>query len=161
VISFVSPGQINAFAPSDTYIGDMDIRPISPNGLRSPTYAVAHVGSEFIGKANLIAGLLTRPAKPGETLALYGTGFGPAVSPCAPENTVTGYSEVASPTTFAIGGELADVLFAGQTGSGFYPFNLKSQTASTSQAPFRVANSPAGARPSTLHCQRENSAAAQ
>jgi uncharacterized protein (TIGR03437 family) len=149
LISFISPGQINALAPSDTYIGDVDVQVVTPNGLKSPNYTVAltryspgfflysvasakypvaHVGSEFIGKAGLITGLLTRPAKPGETITLYGTGFGPAATPFAPETTVTGYSEIASPTTFTIGGVSADVLFAGQTGSGLYQFNMKIPT---------------------------------
>jgi uncharacterized protein (TIGR03437 family) len=41
--------------------------------------------------------------------------------PAAPKR----YSEIASPTVFTIGGVPADVLFAGQTGSGLYQFNIK------------------------------------
>ena len=145
-ICFISPGQINALAPSDTYTGDVDVQVIAANGLKSPVYTVAlarytpgfflygvtsgkypvaHVGSEFIGKAGLITGLVTRPAKAGETITLYGTGFGPATVPFVPETTVTGYSELTPAPTFTIGGVPAEVVFAGQTGSGLYQFNVK------------------------------------
>jgi uncharacterized protein (TIGR03437 family) len=63
----------------------------------SAKYPVAHVGNEFIGTPVIVTDLVTRPAKPGETITLYGTGFGPAAQPFASETTVTGYSDLASP----------------------------------------------------------------
>lgn len=146
LIAFISPNQINALAPSDTFVGDVDVQVIAANGVKSLTsivalaklapgfflyqvagskYVVSHAGNEFIGKPGLVAGLTTRPVRPGEIITLYGTGFGPASQPFAPETMVSGYSTLPTPVDFKIGGVSAATLWAGQTGSGLYQFNVQ------------------------------------
>jgi uncharacterized protein (TIGR03437 family) len=146
LIAFISPNQINALAPSDTFVGDVDVQVIAANGVKSLTsivalaklapgfflyqvagskYVVSHAGNEFIGKPGLVAGLTTRPVRPGEIITLYGTGFGPASQPFAPETMVSGYSTLPTPVDFKIGGVPASALWAGQTGSGLYQFNVQ------------------------------------
>ena len=146
LIVFISPSQINALAPSDNFVGDVEVQVIAANGVKSLTstvalaklapgfflyqvagskYVVSHAGNEFIGKPGLVAGLTTRPVRPSEVITLYGTGFGPASEPFAPETMVSGYSTLPTPVDFKIGGVSASVLWAGQTGSGLYQFNVQ------------------------------------
>ncbi len=146
LVVFISPNQINALAPSDTFVGDAEVQVIAANGVKSlaatvalaklapgfflyqvagSKYVVSHVGNEFIGKPGLVAGLTTRPVRPSEVITLYGTGFGPASEPFAPETMVSGYSTLPTPVDFKIGGATASVLWSGQTGSGLYQFNVQ------------------------------------
>jgi uncharacterized protein (TIGR03437 family) len=90
---FVSPGQINAQVPDDLAPGDyvMAISPAGASQVRAPFTVVRNAPGLFPvpvdGQtvANALAmhedgSLVTAdaPAKPGELLTLYGTGFGPA-----------------------------------------------------------------------------------
>ena len=66
----------------------------------------------------------TRPVRPGETLILYGVGFGPA-SPRVPAGRAFSGAATADDTvTITIGGVQATILFAGITEAGLYQFNL-------------------------------------
>lgn len=87
-------------------------------------YVVAHAGSEFIGRAGLIPGLVTRPVRAGETITIYGTGFGLSAPGTQPELLVTAPAPLASPVAVRIGGAAASVAYAGQVGSGLYQFNV-------------------------------------
>ena len=40
--------------------------------------AARHLDGTLVGKADMLPGVVSRPAQPGETIELYGTGFGPA-----------------------------------------------------------------------------------
>jgi uncharacterized protein (TIGR03437 family) len=145
LIAYISPQQINALAPSTVhdYYGDFTLSIVSPDGARgndvkytiakaSPAffaydghYVVAHVGYEYIGLAGLVEGLVTRPVRAGETITVYGTGFGPAVAGTPPESLVAAAALLASPVAIRIGGVSATVDYAGQTGSGLDQFNVK------------------------------------
>jgi len=64
------------------------------------------------------------PAKPGETIALFGNGFGPT-NPAIPNGMmVTVDSPLVNPPTITIGGTPAQVTFAGLTAAGVYQFNV-------------------------------------
>jgi uncharacterized protein (TIGR03437 family) len=71
-----------------------------------------------VGKVGLYPSLpanTTTPAKPGETIQLYGTGFGP-VTPAIPAGIVTPNSPTFSlSATATLGGQNASVIFAGLT----------------------------------------------
>ncbi|HEY3823321.1 MAG TPA: IPT/TIG domain-containing protein [Bryobacteraceae bacterium] len=96
----------------------------------SGKYLVAqHADYSNVGKAGLFpaqAADYTTPAKPGETILLYGTGFGPTTPAIAPGiMTDQVYSLVPLPTA-TIGGLPAQVQFAGliPTLSQVYQFNI-------------------------------------
>jgi uncharacterized protein (TIGR03437 family) len=93
---FVSPGQINAQLPDDLATGDyvMTVSPAGAPQVRAPFTVVRNAPGLFAvpvdGQtiANAMAmhedgSVVTAdaPAKPGELLTLYGTGFGPAERP--------------------------------------------------------------------------------
>ena len=98
-VYYISPAQINVQAPSDSSSGDVNVEVIKSDGSALSFVATlvrtnpgwfmfdpenrryiagVHTDGSFIGKANLFgAAVTTVPAKPGETILLFGTGFGP------------------------------------------------------------------------------------
>ena len=142
-IYFVSPGQLDVIAPADTGSGNVQVV-TSHNGAASgavtamlqafsPAFfllnngrniAATHAdGKSLVGPVNLYPGAST-PAKPGETIVLYGTGFGPT-APSADGQIVLAPTPAATQPTVAIGGISAVVTFAGLSSSGLYQLNVR------------------------------------
>lgn len=67
----------------------------------------------LVGPAGLIPGANFAPAKPGETIELYGTGFGPTHPALPASQTVAKPAPLVNSVTVTIGGEPAKVKFAG------------------------------------------------
>src|SRR5262249_7484098 len=65
-----------------------------------------------------------RPVKPGDTIMLFGTGFGPTDPPVPDGEIVRQVGRLITPVSIRIGGVLADVGFAGIVGAGLYQFNV-------------------------------------
>jgi len=147
-ISFVSNMQINFLMPADIAPGPVMISTTN-NGLTSafvsatawptaPSFfqigtnstnghiyvAATHANYSLIGPPGLISGTTTTGAAPGETIVLYGTGFGPT-NPAAPNGQVvpTPLPLPAWPTV-VIDGMEAQVIYAGLIGPGLYQINL-------------------------------------
>ncbi len=153
-VYFISPAQINVQVPADGALGNVQVQVTTAQGASTPAtvakqafspaffmfdpenrkyVAAVHApnldGSvDRVGRPGLIPGVSTRPAKPGEVIEVYGTGWG-ATDPPVPTGVIfTSAARLANPVTFRIGGiTLApgDVQFAGMTGAGLYQFNLK------------------------------------
>lgn len=149
-IYFISPGQINFQAPDDTVTGAVSVT-VTNSGGTSPgmptqlqrdapgffmfdpqarKYVAALVANSdgtatFLGPPNLFGsgGAVTRPAKPGEILELYGTGFGPTNPAVTSGLVVTKAAQTIDKVTITIGGLDAVVQFAGITGAGLYQIN--------------------------------------
>jgi uncharacterized protein (TIGR03437 family) len=74
----------------------------------------------------------SRPAKPGDTISLYGTGFGPTTAPLNPELAQsvaiplahTGGDITLPLCTVTIGGQPAQAQFAGLVSPGLYQVNV-------------------------------------
>lgn len=64
------------------------------------------------------------PAKPGETIAIYGTGFGPTEPRVNSGEVFTGAAPLAAGVAVRIGSAVAPVGFAGLTGAGLYQLNV-------------------------------------
>ncbi|HTC32368.1 MAG TPA: TIGR03118 family protein [Bryobacteraceae bacterium] len=136
-VSFVSNTQVNFLVPGTVSTGTaqvqmtnngltsapvtVNVEPLSPgfftigtNATSGNQYAAAeHVNGTLIGPAATIKG--ATPAEPGETIVLFGTGFGPTLAS----------SEVLAVTpTIVMDGIAADVAFAGLVGPGLYQFNV-------------------------------------
>jgi uncharacterized protein (TIGR03437 family) len=124
-IEYVSPTQINALAPN-VPAGSVPVIVTNANGasqavnaqLSTETpaffqwgnYAVAtHQDYTYAVKNGTFAGTTTVPAKPGDVIILWGTGFGPT-SPAAPAGmqtpSTTTYN-TASAVNVTVGGKLA------------------------------------------------------
>ena len=100
--------------------------PGNPTG--PPVYAAAvHTDGIIVVPAGFYgAGVTTRPATPGETIEIYGTGFGPTNPAVAAGQLVSGAPPLTDPTQLQIriGGVLATVTYAGLTAVGEYQFNV-------------------------------------
>lgn len=95
--------------------------------LNGTQYAGAlFVDNTYVLPQGAIAGLNSRPAKPGDTVIFYGVGFGP-VTPSVPAGqSVQQANMLVSKFHVSIGGTAATVNYAGLTpGSiGLYQFNV-------------------------------------
>lgn len=147
-IAWVSETQLNVQAPDDTSLGTVsvvvttpsgtselataDLRAASPGLFRfNPTsyrYAAAvFADGSLVGPVNLFGGTVaTRPAVPGETLLLFGTGFGATNPAVAAGSAYSGAAPLAAGNNLAIriGGVAAEVRFAGLSATGLHQFNV-------------------------------------
>lgn len=126
-IEFISPGLINALAPN-VGTGNVSVTVANSSGVSSPVTAVAQAfqpaffqwGSYAVAtradyslavKNGTFPGATTVPAKPGDTIILWGTGFGPT-TPSTPVGVVvpsgTTYN-TANQVTVTVGGATATV----------------------------------------------------
>ena len=145
-IAYVSPTQLNVQAPDDTATGNVAVMVKNAAGESTPRtvnlqafspalfafspqqsrYAasVAPDGSYLGPPALFGTALTTRRARPGETILLFGTGFGPT-NPAVPAGQeFSGAARLANDVRITIGGMAADVSFAGLSGVGLYQFNV-------------------------------------
>lgn len=95
--------------------------PVNGKALSAAVYA----DGVLVGEVGSIPGAATRPAKPGDAIAVYGTGFGPT-NPAMPDG-VAGVepAELANPLTIFVGGQKAQVDFAGVVGPGLVQVNFR------------------------------------
>jgi uncharacterized protein (TIGR03437 family) len=146
VVYFVSPTQINALAPADPTIGPVQVAVTNTNGTSSPysaqlqryapgfftfdvqggRYPAAVNGDgSYLGPPGLFGAVLqTKPAKPGSTILLFGTGFGPTNPPVPADRVFSGAAPITDPVNITIGNQTAQVLFAGLSSNGLYQFNV-------------------------------------
>lgn len=127
-VYYISPGQINVQAPSDSAVGPVSVV-VTNNGIASAPataqlQAAAPAFFTYLATGNVIASrvgdyaLLGDPsvmpgvvaAKPGELVILWGTGFGPT-NPAAPAGSaVVGAPVVVTAPTVTVGGVQAVVI---------------------------------------------------
>ena len=89
--------------------------------------ADVHVDGTFATKPGLFGGgVITRAAKPGDRILLYGTGFGPTMSGAAIGEIPAGADPLAGSARLAvsIGKAPAQVEYAGLVSPGLYQFNV-------------------------------------
>lgn len=145
-VNYISPTQVNVQVPSTVSIGTplavvvtykaqasapvyIDMKLLSGGLLAPPTYKIGD--RQFVyavhaaGNAAVSAG---SPAKPGETLLFYGTGFGPMTPFSIPfaGQIVQTLGTLGYATQWKIGGRAAQVAFQGLIPGlvGVYQFNI-------------------------------------
>jgi uncharacterized protein (TIGR03437 family) len=133
-IDYISPTQINVLAPDDANLGSVQIV-VTTAGQASNAFAVqkAQFAPAFLTvDGSHVAALHSdyslvssaAPAKPGETILLYGVGFGQTNPPQASGQVVTAAVPLANDVQITIGGATATATFAGLVQSGLYQFNV-------------------------------------
>lgn len=154
-ITFVNPTQINAQMPEFVGTGPVELtvvlNPGAGNAVMSsmgtfqglqafaPTFflfgnstsiaAEEAVTGKIVASPNVVPH--ASPAKPGDIVSLFGTGFGDTNPPVPAGQLATGQSTLTNPITVTIGTTTlasADVLYAGLTPgsiSGLYQFNVR------------------------------------
>ncbi|MFN9266780.1 MAG: choice-of-anchor V domain-containing protein [Acidobacteriota bacterium] len=147
-INFVSAHQINLQAPALTRTGMVPVVVTTPGGTSETVMAnvvreapglflftqspvrypavVRATDGRFIAPTGLFPGVTTEPAKPGDILLLFGTGFGPTTPAVVPGRVFSGAAPLAdlSALQVRIGGMSVVPSFAGLSGSGLYQFNV-------------------------------------
>ncbi len=141
-VSYISPTQVNFQVPTDAIIGGGVVQASSPAGASAPVpvtivdqepafftwladgrtwVAAQHADFSLIG---LSAG--RTPAKAGETIILWGSGFGQTWPPVFSGAIVSVPEPLADPggLTVSIGGQPAAVKYAGITIAGTYQLNV-------------------------------------
>ena len=143
-VYYVSPGQVNVLTPPDLAEGPAIIE-VSRGALKSSPLtvqaqhvapglflfdpenrryaAVTHANGSLVGKASLYPGATT-PARPGEVITLWGTGFGRTTPEIPNGELVSVPGPLILPPVVTIGGITADVQFAGLTAPGLYQINV-------------------------------------
>jgi len=150
-VYYISPTQINVLSPADAAVGPVPVQVTyagqTSNVLNGTEAAfapamfmfsplggkyVAAVRSDgqYLGPTNLYPGL-TVPAKAGDVILLYGTGFGPTNPTTNFAQTFSGAPPTANTVTCTIGGVPATVQFAGLVAPGEYQFNILVPTVPT------------------------------
>jgi uncharacterized protein (TIGR03437 family) len=154
-ISYVQTDQINAQMPAFSGTGPVMltviINPNKPSEQRSdvatltalqpfaPAFFVfgtsTSIAAEVAGTSTIIANPSVvpgaRPARPGEIVSLFGTGFGETSPSVPPGQLDSGVAKLTTPITVNIGGvtlSSSDVLYAGLSPgsiSGLYQINVR------------------------------------
>ena len=143
-LDYVSPGQLNVLVPSDSNTGSVAVtvtngnttsssitasmQAILPGLFTSGGYVIAVRPSDntiINGTGAAVPGYTTAAAaKAGDTLEIYGTGFGPTTTSVDPGLVFTGAYPTSAAVTVTLGGVPASVLFAGLVGAGLYQINV-------------------------------------
>ncbi len=143
-VSYVSPGQVNVQAPADSATGPVQVRVTNASTSTTSTVilqdyapgfftfqgkyvAAVHTDGAFVAPVGYLgSSVVSRPARPGEVILLFGTGFGPT-TPAVPAGQVFFGAAPLTDTArlhVRVGGALAAVQFAGLVAAGEYQFNM-------------------------------------
>jgi uncharacterized protein (TIGR03437 family) len=139
-VNYISPTQINVQAPSDSVRGAVNVV-VTNNGIASAPgtaqlQAVAPAFFLYLGTGYAIASHLpdyaavgdpSAPAHPGDTVVLWGTGFGPTTPAVAAGITVSGLPAVTPLPTVTVGGVSVPVISALLTpdSAGLYQITIQ------------------------------------
>jgi uncharacterized protein (TIGR03437 family) len=134
-VYYVSAGQLNVQAPDDGASGPVEVRVTNSLGTATATVALrTYAPSWFLLDASHIAAVHAdgtivgpaRPARPGEIVSLFGTGFGPTTPTTGSGVLLSSAATLANPAQLQlrIGGQSAAVQFAGLVGPGLYQVNV-------------------------------------
>jgi uncharacterized protein (TIGR03437 family) len=157
-VYYISPTQINVQAPTDTATGPVDVV-VNNNGILSAV-AIAQLQTAapafftILGTNTAIASHLPdygATVKPGDTIVLWGTGFGPTTPDAPAGAAVNGAPAVVNTPVITIGGVQVTVISAVLTTgtAGLYQITVQLPStiptgAQPVQAGVGTARSPAG-----------------
>jgi uncharacterized protein (TIGR03437 family) len=151
-LSYASPSQINLQAPLDTATGSVPIVVTTVAGVAKSTATLAAFSPEFflldgthvagiilrsngqgaygggtydiIGPTGTSLGYATVAAKAGDSVALFGTGFGPTTPAVTPGQPYSGAAPTVNNVKVKINSVSVTPAFAGLSGAGVYQLNL-------------------------------------
>jgi len=143
-VYFVSPNQVNVLAGLENTTGAVNVEvtngaqtsepfPVLRNSTSASFFyfgatayiAALHTDYSLLGPASMsVPGVPFTPARSGETIILYGSGFGATVGGTLIEGASTQSGTLPSAPSVTIGGRPATVAFAGLVAPGLYQFNV-------------------------------------
>jgi uncharacterized protein (TIGR03437 family) len=161
-VYYVSPIQLNVLAPDDATIGPVQVQVTNTQGTSNMASASESALSPALFAFSEPTGLYvaavrsdgvyispSAPAKPGDTILLYGTGFGPTTPP-EPIGQLVTPAPLASRVTVRIGGLAASTSFSGLVSPGLYQFNVVVPDAPDGDRPVWVEVGAAVSQPNLL-----------
>ncbi|HTX37543.1 MAG TPA: hypothetical protein VME43_21085 [Bryobacteraceae bacterium] len=165
-VYYISPTQVNAQVPSNVGTGPQQItvttaagtsaaytitvNATEPGLLAPPSFVVngkQYVVAQFTADntyvlpTGAIAGITSRPASPGDSIVIYGVGFGPAMSSSngiiPAGQVVQGANQLVDPVPMTVGGVPVNPGYQGlaPTQVGLYQFNLTVPAAASGAQP--------------------------
>jgi uncharacterized protein (TIGR03437 family) len=150
-VNYVSPTQINVQVPSGVNTGPQPLVVTTPAGASAPFTITAEAvkpgllappgfavgGTQhavalfpdnvtYVLPPGAIAGIASRRARPGETITLYGIGFGSVSPSIAPGQVAERLNMLTTPLIVRFGGVQANVTYGGLAPNfvGLYQFNV-------------------------------------
>jgi uncharacterized protein (TIGR03437 family) len=149
-VDYISPGQVNVQVPSNVGTGAQNVVVKTPAGESAPFtvtvnpeepgllapasfviksihyVAATFADGTFVLPVGAIPGLTTRPAQAGDTITLYGVGFGSVSGNIPAGQTVSGENSLALPIHVFFGSTEANVTYDGLAPGaiGLYQFNV-------------------------------------
>ena len=149
-LDYISPGQVNAQLPSTIGVGTWQLTVGTATATSAPVnlkvnttqpallapasfriggsqYVVAQLpDGSYVLPTGAIAGVNSRPAQPGETIVIYGIGFGTVVPDLPAGQIVTQSNQLSAPLQIQFGLTAAQVVYAGLAPGylGLYQFNV-------------------------------------
>jgi uncharacterized protein (TIGR03437 family) len=149
-INYISQGQVDAQVPSNVPAGLQQMTVTTAAGVSSsyaitvnavepgfdapPSFSVNGVqyvvalftDGAYVLPTGAIAGINSRPAQPGDTIILYGVGFGPVTPNIPAGQIVEEANSLSSKFSISFGGTPATVSYAGLAPNyiGLYQFNV-------------------------------------
>ena len=144
-LSYVSPAQINVQAPTDAATGSVPVVVTTEFGSATSNVTLAQFAPSFflldakhvagiilrangsydiIGPTGTSLGYATVAAKAGDSVALFGTGFGPTNPTVQAGRAFSGAAATTNPVTMRINNVIVPTAFAGLSGAGVYQVNL-------------------------------------
>jgi uncharacterized protein (TIGR03437 family) len=149
---YVSPTQINLQVPDDAATGSVPVVVSTAGGMATTTVILARFAPSFnlldtkhvagiiirsdssgaygggtydiIGPTGSSLGYPTVAAKAGDTVELFGVGFGPTNPPVLAGAAYVGSAPTTNPVTLSIGNRSLSPSFAGETSAGLYQLNI-------------------------------------
>jgi len=150
---YVSPGQINLQVPNDTTTGAVPVVVTTPNGVATSTVTLAPISPSFsllsdnkhvagiilrsdnsgaygggsydiIGTTGSSFGYPTIAARAGDTVELFGVGFGPTSPPVSAGQSYTGAAPTTNAVSLTINSLSVTLAFSGMSSAGLYQLNL-------------------------------------
>jgi uncharacterized protein (TIGR03118 family) len=142
-VFYISPRQIDFLAPANMPVGPVQVTTANTGltsssvSVQSQFYAPAFFlfGGKYVaathsdnvslvGPTTLFPNNAATPAQPGETIVIYGTGFGPTNPAVADGKVVSTPSNISGSVTISIDNVPAQVVSAVLSGAGVYQFNV-------------------------------------
>jgi uncharacterized protein (TIGR03437 family) len=148
----VSPGQINLQVPNDASAGTVPVTVTTSGGTAASTVTLGPFAPSFclldgkhvtgiilrsdgsgaygggtydiLGPTGSSLGYATVAAKPGDTVELFGVGFGPTNPAVLAGQAFSGAAQTTNLVNLSIGGGNVIPTFAGLSGAGLYQINL-------------------------------------
>lgn len=146
-VEYIGPHQVNFQVPSSTVPGTAEVQVLNPDGAselikvdvqdlapafflwtaRGRSYVAAvHADGSVVGDPAVLGIPLAKPARPGEIISLYGSGFGTTNPPISSGEIFSGQAPLvhADRLSIWIGRVKATVQYAGLSAAGLYQFNV-------------------------------------